>query len=121
MGVPGNVDYIGDRFFFCYQVIEDSEVIRSLSLPEVWRAVVMRSVEGVGGADEELSGVLVSISGVEVRQIVVGGSGRAMSEEVDVAVVRFRILDYWKTRERGVGVEASVVGVYDRSRVRDVG
>ena len=62
---------ISDSFFSCYQVVEESEVVVSLQLPKVGRAVVKGSIEGVGRTDEKLSQVLETVSWVEVRQVVV--------------------------------------------------
>ena len=42
-------DDVSDGFFSCYEVVQESEVVASLQLPEVRRTVVVGSVETVGG------------------------------------------------------------------------
>ena len=83
----------------------------------LWRAVVVGAVECISRADEELSGVLVSISGVEVRQIVVGGGSEgSMGDKIGIAVVCFWIFSDQESGEWSVGVEMVDFGVDPRDR-----
>ena len=66
-----------------------------------------------------MSWVLVADVLREVRRIVVGGGGkRTMGDEVNVTVVGLRVLNYWESGERGVGVELASFGVDDWSGVQ---
>ena len=61
---------------------------------------------------------MVSVDRIEVQGVVVRSScGASVCEEIKVTVVWFWVFYYRKTSKRGVGVDVSVVGVYDRLRV----
>ena len=61
---------------------------------------------------------MVAVCRVKVGRVVVRGGGRAsVCEEVELTVVGFGVLYYWKTGPGGVGVEASVVSMYYQLRV----
>ena len=63
LSVLGDLDYFGEGFFGGYKVIQKTKV---LAVPQVRRAVVNWSVEGVGGSHKEGSWVLELILGCEV-------------------------------------------------------